>query len=285
MRTITFIVSGIFATTFSAFGQIGPAPTPSEQPVPEVVIPSAPAVQPEAPSEPPVLPVPDGTPVNRKELEGGLITEDLRVGTGPEVTATSNLVVHYQGVRRTDLKEFASTYARNEPFAQQLPQALKGWRDGLPGMRVGGVRRLYVPAAMAYGEKGHLRKSDQLVLVKPNEDVIFTVEVVDTLQVEDVKVGDGETIEGRFIAIGPFTIKDESGKVLEEATREKPFIWVHGEYQPMDLALEGMKVGGIRRITVPRQFALAKGLGMGHPTHKKLVIEFELLQYRCIDLK
>lgn len=285
MRTITFIVSSIFAFTLPAFGQNGPASTPPEQPVPEVVIPSGPAVQPEATPEPPALPVPEGTPTNRREMEGGLIVEDLRIGTGPEISATSNLVVHYQGVRRTDRGEFASTYARNEPHAQQLPQALKGWRQGLPGMRVGGVRRLYVPAAMAYGEKGHTRKSDQLVLVKPNEDVIFTVEVVDAIQVEDVKVGEGETIEGRFIAVGPFTVKDESGKVLEEATREKPFIWVHGEYQPMDLALEGMKVGGIRRITVPRQFVLAKGLGVGHPTHKKVVIEFELLHYRCLDVK
>lgn len=285
MRTITFIAGSMFAFATAALGQVGPAPTPPEQPTPEVVAPTAPVVQPQANPEPPALPVPDGTPTNRKELEGGLIVEDLRIGTGPEVTATSNLVVHYQGVRRTDQGEFASTYARNEPHAQQLPQALKGWRDGLPGMRVGGVRRLYMPAAMAYGDKGHTRKTDQMVLVKPNEDVIFTVEVVDAIQIEDVKVGDGETIEGRFIAIGPFTIKDEAGKVLEEATREKPFIWVHGEYQPMDLALEGMKVGGIRRITVPRQFALAKGLGVGHPTHQKVVIEFELLHYRCIDVK
>lgn len=285
MRTITSIAGSIFAFTATALGQIGPAPTPTEQPKPEVLTPPAPTTQPEENPAPPILQVPEGTPTNRKELEGGLIIEDLRIGTGPEVTATSNLVVHYQGIRRTDLKEFATTYARNEPHAQQLPQALKGWREGLPGMRVGGVRRLYVPAAMAYGDKGHTRKTDQLVLVKPNEDVIFTVEIVDAIQVEDVKVGDGETIEGRFIAIGPFTIKDEKGNVLEEATREKPFIWVHGEYQPMDLSLEGMKVGGIRRITVPRQFALAKGLGLAHPTHKKVVIEFELLHYRCIDVK
>ena len=282
MRLNILTVIGTMVATMTVAGaQIAPAPAVSTPVGPGTPQPK----EARQPGDTPALPVPDGTPVNREEREGGLVVEDLRVGSGPDVNEKSHVVVHYHGTRTSNGAEFASTYSKGEPYAQQLPLAMQGWRVGLPGMKVGGIRRLRIPAAMAYGEAGQVRQSDKAVLVGPNEDVVFTVEVLDAIVIEDTKVGDGEPVAGRFVAVGPFTIKDMSGVVLEEATREKPFIWVHGEYQPMDLALEGMRVGGIRKITVPAQFALAKGLGLGHPTRQKVVIEFELLHYRCIDIK
>lgn len=259
------------------------AQTQPETPKPAQVAPP----QPQPPSvtepvEPPVqdvIAVPRGDALNRTELEGGVIAEDIRIGTGAEVTPTSALVLHYEGVVKETNRPFQSTYARGEAAAIVLANALKGWRVGLPGMKVGGVRKLTIPAALAYGEKG----KDNMV--PPNADVIFTVEVVDSITIEDVKVGDGETIAGRFIAIGAFTITDKDGNVLEQASREKPYIWVFGEYQPMDLSLEGMRVGGQRRIHVPRLFALQKGLGTTHPILKDVTIDFELMMYRSIEVK
>ncbi|MFZ4572756.1 MAG: FKBP-type peptidyl-prolyl cis-trans isomerase [Phycisphaerales bacterium] len=279
MKSLLVIVCSVFGVLGScAEAQIGPGPVPAKEPKPE------PVAQP-AEEKLPALPVPTGVAMERRQLESGVVVEDLRMGDGDAITATSHAVVHYQGVLRADGKEFASSYARGEPFAQSFATALKGWREGLPGMKVGGIRRLTIPAALAYAEKGLKRNTDQLELVPPNADVIFTVEIVDSIKVEDIKEGEGEPLSGRFVAVGPFTIKDEAGNVLEKADPDKPYIWVHGEYQPMDLALEGMKAGGHRRITVPRQFALAKGLGKSHPVSKKVVIDFEMMYYRCIDIK
>lgn len=84
-----------------------------------------------------------------------LIIEDLKIGTGPEVKAGDNVTVHYTG-RLMDGKKFDSSYDRDQPFQAQIGAGyvIKGWDQGIPGMKVGGKRKLTVPYQLAYGKYG-----------------------------------------------------------------------------------------------------------------------------------
>jgi FKBP-type peptidyl-prolyl cis-trans isomerase len=249
------------------------------QPQPEVPQPAPPSVD----APPPVNPTPEprGPIVRRQELEGGLIIEDVRIGTGAEVPKDAQIVMDYSARLKSDGKEFKSTYAIGQPMPMELRNAIKGLKIGVPGMRLGGMRRITVPAALAFGAAG----VENGKLVPPNADVVYLIEAHDMVRSEDLVVGEGDPLVGRFAAVGTFTIQDVNGKILEGALDPKsPYIWVHGEYQPMDFALEGMKPGGKRRIEVPKEFALSKGLGKFHPVNQRVIIEFNMMQWRSIDV-
>ena len=79
-----------------------------------------------------------------------LITKDLVIGTGATATATSNVVVSYVGVNFTTGKVFNNTYPSGQTLSIGLTQVIPGWAKGIPGMKVGGVRALSVPTALAY---------------------------------------------------------------------------------------------------------------------------------------
>ena len=83
-----------------------------------------------------------------------LIIEDLVVGDGPEATSGHRVTVHYTGWL-TDGKKFDSSLDRNDPFVFALGggQVIKGWDQGVVGMKVGGKRKLTIPPDMAYGDR------------------------------------------------------------------------------------------------------------------------------------
>ncbi|WP_099022137.1 FKBP-type peptidyl-prolyl cis-trans isomerase [Mycolicibacterium palauense] len=83
-----------------------------------------------------------------------LVIEDLVVGEGAEAPPGSTVQVHYLGVEYDTGEEFDSSWSRNEPIAFPLRGLIQGWQDGIPGMRVGGRRKLVVPPALAYGPAG-----------------------------------------------------------------------------------------------------------------------------------
>ena len=89
------------------------------------------------------------------ELSAAVTTlgiEDVKVGQGAEATPGRRVTVHYTGTLMEGTK-FDSSRDRNEPYAFVLGQreVIAGWDEGVKGMKVGGVRRLIVPAKMAYG--------------------------------------------------------------------------------------------------------------------------------------
>lgn len=103
----------------------------------------------------------------------GLEIQDLRVGTGAQALAGTTLVVHYVGTL-VDGTEFASSRGRNAPFTFGFPgRVIKGWNEGIEGMRVGGLRRLIIPAALAYGDRGAPPK------VPPAATLIFEIELLE----------------------------------------------------------------------------------------------------------
>src|SRR6185436_10990805 len=81
-----------------------------------------------------------------KTLPGGLKVEDVKVGAGAEAVAGKNVTVHYTGTL-TDGKKFDSSVDRGQPFTFPLGQGrvIKGWDDGVAGMKVGGKRKLTIP--------------------------------------------------------------------------------------------------------------------------------------------
>jgi peptidylprolyl isomerase len=103
-----------------------------------------------------------------------LVIEDLTIGTGDEATAGSKVTVHYVGVAYSTGEEFDSSWARNEPITFGLNQVIAGWQQGIPGMKIGGRRKLVIPPHLGYGDRG------AGAAIKPGETLIF---VVDLLQV------------------------------------------------------------------------------------------------------
>jgi peptidylprolyl isomerase len=108
----------------------------------------------------------------QKKMDNGLIIEDLVVGTGASPTATSTVVCHYTGWL-TDGTQFDSSRERGEPLSFRLNQVIKGWQEGLLTMKVGGRRKLTIPAAMGYGASGAGES------IPPNAVLVFDVELLD----------------------------------------------------------------------------------------------------------
>ncbi|GAA1606768.1 FKBP-type peptidyl-prolyl cis-trans isomerase [Leucobacter chromiireducens] len=101
------------------------------------------------------------TPMTKPEIEfpeGPAPTElqivDLVEGSGDEALASSTVDVHYLGVEFDSGEEFDSSWGRGESINFPLRALIQGWQVGIPGMKVGGRRKLIVPPAQAYGTAG-----------------------------------------------------------------------------------------------------------------------------------
>ena len=104
-----------------------------------------------------------------------LVSEDLEVGTGAEAVPGKTVIVHYAGVSWSTGKEFDASWERRKTFAFKLGggQVIKGWDQGVAGMRIGGRRRLTIPPDLAYGSRAVGG------VIKPNETLVFVVDLID----------------------------------------------------------------------------------------------------------
>ena len=104
---------------------------------------------------------------------GDLVSQDISVGTGATVAAGDFATVHYIG-RLQNGTTFDSSRARNQPFTFRVGagQVIRGWDQGIPGMRVGGTRRLTIPPSLAYGSAG------SPPTIPPNSTLIFEIELL-----------------------------------------------------------------------------------------------------------
>ncbi len=99
---------------------------------------------------------------------------DITVGDGAEATVGHRVSVHYVGVSFSTGEEFDASWNRNAAFEFQLGagRVIAGWDQGVAGMRVGGRRRLTIPAKLAYGDRGAPPK------IRPGETLIFVVDLL-----------------------------------------------------------------------------------------------------------
>ena len=96
---------------------------------------------------------------------------DEKTGDGPEVKATDKLKVKYKGALATS----GEVFDKNQDVGLTVDLdggVIKGWTEGLTGMKVGGIRRLEIPADKAYGEEGN-------ITIPANADLVFTVELLE----------------------------------------------------------------------------------------------------------
>jgi FKBP-type peptidyl-prolyl cis-trans isomerase FkpA len=99
--------------------------------------------------------------------------EDLTEGTGPAAKAGDSVEVHYTGWL-SDGTKFDSSLDRRQPFGFQLGagRVIRGWDEGVAGMKVGGKRKLVIASALAYGPRGAGG------VIPPNADLTFEVELL-----------------------------------------------------------------------------------------------------------
>ncbi len=117
---------------------------------------------------------PSPTPVNNQPVVKELKIEDIKVGTGSaEVKSGDTVVVNYKGML-LDGTQFDSSYDRGKPFETKIGagMVIKGWDEGLLGMKVGGKRRLTIPSDLAYGSQGAGG------VIPPNSPLIFELELL-----------------------------------------------------------------------------------------------------------
>ena len=107
-------------------------------------------------------------------MQDGLKYTDEQVGTGAVATPGKTAVVHYTGWL-LDGTKFDSSLDRNQPFSFPIGagQVIKGWDEGVAGMKVGGKRLLIVPPALGYGARGAGN------VIPPNATLKFEVQLLD----------------------------------------------------------------------------------------------------------
>ena len=104
-----------------------------------------------------------------------LVTEDLEVGEGDEAVSGQPVEVHYVGVSWQTRKQFDASWDRGETFRFDLGagQVIKGWDDGVAGMKIGGRRRITIPPRLGYGAAGAGG------VIKGGETLVFVVDLLD----------------------------------------------------------------------------------------------------------
>ena len=103
----------------------------------------------------------------------GLVYEEIHVGAGTEAARGQHVTVHYTGWL-TDGTKFDSSKDRGDPFDFPLGagRVIKGWDEGVQGMKVGGKRKLTIPSALGYGARGAGG------VIPPNATLVFEVELL-----------------------------------------------------------------------------------------------------------
>ena len=224
-----------------------------------------------------------------------LVITDITEGTGAGAAAGDLIAVHYVGVLSSDGTRFDGNFG-SSPFSLTLGkgQVIKGWDEGLLGMKTGGMRQLDIPADLAYGDSGSGS------VIKPGAALSFVVEMAgiipatdpadepkltiagaaasSTLQSKDLVEGKGEAIAaGDTVALHIVAYRGDTGEKITST-------WPEGA--PVSLTLEeggslpgiikgvpGMKVGGRRQMTIP----FADAFGPDGNTEMKLPAKTDLV--------
>src|SRR4051812_20071594 len=231
-----------------------------------------------------------------------LVLTDIKPGDGASAAAGDTVIVHYVGVRSADGTEFDNSFDSGRPLSVTLAsgQVIKGWDQGLVGMKKGGRRQLDIPADLAYGNqpKGDVIKAgDALTFVVDAVAIIPKADPADAPDISvpptpnqatqtftDLVVGDGPGIKaGQTVAVQLVAFSAADGKQIDsswESGTPLTFVPGSGQLPPgLEKAVEGMKVGGRRQVDIPfaQAFGAAGNSGLGLPGSTDLIMVLDLV--------
>jgi FKBP-type peptidyl-prolyl cis-trans isomerase len=114
-------------------------------------------------------------PLATKKLDSGVIAEDLKLGEGSECKPGATVTINYHGTLKDGGSMFDTTRGK-QPATFPLNRLIKGWQQGVPGMKPGGIRRLTIPYAQAYGESG------RPPVIPAKADLVFIIELIGVVE-------------------------------------------------------------------------------------------------------
>ena len=225
-----------------------------------------------------------------KKQDSGLQIWDVTEGKGEAVKPGATVTIHYTGWL-TDGTVFDSSKKRGEPATFPLGNLIKGWQEGIPGMKPGGTRRLMIPYEMAYGEQG------RPPVIPPKATLVFEIELLpdpfavpdvkadawkkrdNGMRVWDVKVGDGEEVKPGATVTIHYTGWTLDGNVFDSSRKGgRPVTFPLNQLiKGWQEGVPGMKVGGIRRLELPHELAYGeRGSPPDIPPKATLLFEIEV---------
>ncbi len=212
--------------------------------------------------------------------------EDSAPGTGKEGAKPGDLVaVQYKGYLGDGTVFDSNMGEDKEPFMLTLGQGMviQGWEQGLIGVKPGTKRKISIPWKLGYGEQGSGEK------IPPRTDLYFDVIIHDVVKaadqqvvvVKDIKVGTGKEAKSNSMVTFHFVATYPGGRVWDSTKKEgKPISQRIGQgslIPGLDSGIEGMKVGGKRKIKVPPMVGFGPSGRAGVPPNMILNFEVELL--------
>lgn len=296
----------------------GAAMAQSEKPAPKAT--DKPAdKQPEKPADKPaekaaqpegdgMLEAPDGTKmavVKKSKVTLTIDIDDLKIGTGPECPAGASVTVHYHGTLESG-KLFDSSRGK-KPITFPLKNVIPGWQMGIPGMKVGGIRRMTIPYQLAYGEQ-EIPGQDGTPLIPARSNLVFAVEMIaingkdaegnpyppkekalsrvekpSGLIIEDLKMGEGaECPQGATVVCHYRGVLAVNGQQFDSSyDRGQPATFsLNGVIKGWQEGIPGMKPGGKRRLIIPADLGYGKRGTQGIPPDSMLEFEVELIEVK-----
>lgn len=229
-----------------------------------------------------------------------LVITDLKEGAGEPAGEGDTVFVFYVGVRSEDGTRFDGNFG-GEPFNVTLGQGgvIKGWDEGLVGIKTGGRRQLDIPADLAYGDQGAgeiIKPGDALSFVveavaivpktDPADEPKITVEgsePIEEMKIEDLVVGEGAAAgAGKRVVAHLIAYRGDTGEELQNSWEVGPVTLKMDDAEVLPglvKAFEGMKVGGRRLVTIPYAdaFGEAGQESLGLPAKTDLVMVLDLI--------
>lgn len=226
-----------------------------------------------------------------RELKELKIT-DVKVGTGRAVKKDDILYMTYTGTLKDGTQFDSNAGPDGNPFRLVLGtgMVIKGWDDGLVGMKVGGERKLEIPANLAYGEQSPMEK------IPAGADLYFTVRLDDAIikgeeeffDKKDIQVGTGRAVAMGDLIEAQYLMKLPNGKVIDDRMapdkkvtfRVGPRKAESDQLIPTGLsaALVGTKVGGTRFVRLPPLIGWGTDTSGGVPVNSIIHIEVKVVK-------
>jgi peptidylprolyl isomerase len=236
--------------------------------------------------------IPEGLTAAPKQLPpttDKVKTTDTVIGKGPRFAEPGDTVwIVYTGTLKSGVQFDSNAGKENNPYVFTIGQGavIKGWDQGMIGMKIGGERKLEVPASLGYGANPQAK-------IPANSDLIFAVKMVglvkagedNVIDTVDIKKGTGD----RVVKPGDTVVVEYvgslmNGRVFEDSHQTKePYGFRVGAEETLsciDKGVQGMKLGGVRKIIAPPATAYAGKMNTNVPYNSEVEFVVELVSIK-----